>query len=62
MKKGGGEDFEMFDETQNKNGCQAQKFSDEISNSLTQLMAKFVSAFKQIQQNKQGELAIIFCT
>ena len=51
-----GEDFEMFDE--NKNGCQAQKFSEEIANSLTQLMTKFVSAFQQIKQTKQGELAI----
>ena len=52
-----GEDFEMFDENQNKNGCQAQKFSEEIANSLTQLMTKFVSAFQQIKQTKQGELA-----
>ena len=54
MKKGG-EDIEMFDESQNKNGSQAQKFSDEIVTSLTQLMTKFVSAYKQIDQNKQRE-------
>lgn len=62
LKKGSkpGEDFEMFDETQGKNGSQAQKFSEEIANSLTQLMTKFVSAFKQIQQSKQGELASSF--
>ena len=56
MKKGG-EDIEMFDESQNKNGSQAQKFSDEIVTSLTQLMTKFVSAYKQIDQNKQSKLA-----
>ena len=60
LRKGekSGEDFVMFDESQNKNGLQAHKFSQQIANSLTQLMTKFVSAFKQIQQAKQGELAI----
>lgn len=42
--KQGQEDTEMIDEVTNKNG--SQKFADEIGGNLSEIMAKFVSAYK----------------
>lgn len=48
----GGEDFEMLDESQNKNGSQAQNFADEIVKNLSELMTNFIAVYKQIEQKK----------
>ena len=47
----------MIDESENKNGSQAQNFADEIVKNLSELMCKFIDAYKQIdQKNKVGLL------
>ena len=43
----------MFDETQNKNGCQAQKFSDEISNSYGKDLSQ--SELDSHTENREGK-------
>ena len=50
----------MLDESENKNGSQAQNFADKIETNLSQLMTKFVAAYKQIVQKKEGKLPISF--
>ena len=49
----GQEDTEMVDEVANKNG--SQKFADEIARNLSEIMAKFISAYKQILEKKEGK-------
>ena len=43
----------MVDEVANKNG--SQKFADEIARNLSEIMAKFIYAYKQIQEKKEGK-------
>ena len=50
----------MFDESENKNGSQAQNFADEIVKNLSELMKNFIAAYKQIEQKKDGKLLIKF--
>ena len=49
----GEEDTEMVDELANKNG--SQNFADEIARNLSEIMTKFVSAYKQILEKKVGK-------
>ena len=43
----------MVDELANKNG--SQNFADEIARNLSEIMTKFVSAYKQILEKKVGK-------
>ena len=49
----GEEDTEMVDELANKNG--SQNFAEEIARNLSEIMTKFVSAYKQILEKKVGK-------
>ena len=42
----------MLDESENRNGSQTQNFADEIVKNLSELMSKFIDAYKQIEQKK----------
>ena len=43
----------MVDELANKNG--SQNFADDIARNLSEIMTKFVSAYKQILEKKVGK-------
>jgi hypothetical protein len=43
----------MVDQSANKNG--SQNFAEEIARNLSEIMTKFVSAYKQILEKKVGK-------